>query len=171
MNDFWRCFNILLHAGRCDPLAVDKVAAQNFNDKPVLQKIVVKIRGGKCACWSVRDALTTDMNAGNFVICGHRGLRATVEQSPARRPMIAAGAKCMNTLQKDFGLQAQLMHKPGWGRDFTWYAVADAAGTALSPQKQLVIWREGLGYELNHDVLARVLPGASAADVEAALAR
>ena len=63
------------------------------------------------------------------------------------------------------------MHKPSWGRDFTWYAVKDSGGTILSPPQQLIIWQTGAGYTVDHDVLSKVLPGVSAQDVEAALAR
>ena len=174
MQDFWRCVDQLQRAHRIDAISINREATIGVNNLPVTEKILVKVRGGKAACWSIRDSLTAAISAGDLTICGHsRKLRAVVETHPKKKPVIQAGAKAMNTLSKEFDVASSDMHKPTWGMTyFEWRAVKSKVGAELSPPKKVIRWCATVGgYTILEEGLQYVAPEATVVDVQVALER
>ena len=146
---------------------IDVPASVTANSKVMVAKILLKVDGGRQGCGRVSRALRQVVTDGELML-GGIAPRVAIEAEPAKRPMIAAGAKAMNTLER-LGISKAHMSAPEW-MPFKWWAKQKSTGEVLKPKRLLLSWSEAQGYQVVEETLNLVKPGMTVRTVLDALA-
>ena len=137
------CRNIIdLHASK-----------EHRNKKILLWQFNLVVRHGRDACQMVRAELERLAKSGQFRISG-KTPTIKLETEPSRRPMLRAGAVCMQQLET-FGIPSRCFREPEWG-PFQLFVGETLAQNKCKPPVLLVTWSESAGYVVNSDALNMV---------------
>ena len=103
---------------------VDMDKLEQMNNRLMLAKLLVPVKGGQAECWKLRNAVTKIIKEDDINVCTMLGgvePRVNVELPPWKRPLIAAGGKLMGWLERkkevrelrvEWGPPVVIWHKP-----------------------------------------------------------